>query len=225
MKFFAYLKKLNKLGVAMTEYAVLLAFVAAIGASFTSDSGLGNSISGAVNKAVEAIGLVSGDTSSNNKSYKLPGFANEDHAAEYGAYVDQICNLIFNEYSDKQIAGFKYTGNGDLNFLYVYEKDKNGNDIIARYQYPGEYQYGNDKTVHKTNINDLLNNSNFTKYNLASNDSLVMCFDKNGNLTNQMPQDLQGSNKLTTNIRFKEVSTGKQNTLFKINSDGNFAKQ
>ena len=61
MKFFAYLKKLNKLGVAMTEYAVLLAFVAAIGASFTSDSGLGNSISGAVNKAVEAIGLVSGD--------------------------------------------------------------------------------------------------------------------------------------------------------------------
>ena len=55
MKFFAYLKKLNKLGVAMTEYAVLLAFVAAIGASFTSDSGLGNSISGAVNKAVEAI--------------------------------------------------------------------------------------------------------------------------------------------------------------------------
>lgn len=61
MKFFAYLKKLNKLGVAMTEYAVLLAFVAAIGASFTSDSGLGNSISGAVNKAVEAIGLVSGE--------------------------------------------------------------------------------------------------------------------------------------------------------------------
>ena len=61
MKFFAYLKKLNKLGVAMTEYAVLLAFVAAIGASFTSDSGLGSSISGAVSKAVEAIGLVSGD--------------------------------------------------------------------------------------------------------------------------------------------------------------------
>ena len=209
----------------MTEYAVLLAFVAAIGASFTSDSGLGNSISGAVNKAVEAIGLVSGNTSSNNKSYKLPGFANEDHAAKYGGCVDKICELIFNAYPDKQIAGFKYTGNGDLNFLYVYEKDKNGNDIIARYQYPGEYQYGNDKTVHKTNINDMLNNSNFTKYNLASNDSLVMCFDKNGNLTNQMPQDLQGSNKLTTNIRFKEVSTGKQNTLFKINSDGNFAKQ
>ena len=73
MKFFAYLKKLNKLGVAMTEYAVLLAFVAAIGASFTSDSGLGNSISGAVSKAVEAIGLVSGDiqASVQKKAYSL----------------------------------------------------------------------------------------------------------------------------------------------------------
>lgn len=77
MKFFAYLKKLNKLGVAMTEYAVLLAFVAAIGASFTSDSGLGNSISGAVSKAVEAIGLVSGDkqASASDKAYDL--FANK----------------------------------------------------------------------------------------------------------------------------------------------------
>ena len=77
MKFFAYLKKLNKLGVAMTEYAVLLAFVAAIGASFTSDSGLGNSISGAVNKAVEAIGLVSGEkqASASDKAYDL--FANK----------------------------------------------------------------------------------------------------------------------------------------------------
>ena len=73
MKFFAYLKKLNKLGVAMTEYAVLLAFVAAIGASFTSDSGLGNSISGAVSKAVEAIGLVSGDkqAAKNNVAYNV----------------------------------------------------------------------------------------------------------------------------------------------------------
>ena len=88
MKFFAYLKKLNKLGVAMTEYAVLLAFVAAIGASFTSDSGLGSSISGAVSKAVEAIGLVSGDTSSNNKSYKLPG---EDRVDFNEMYVKIYC--------------------------------------------------------------------------------------------------------------------------------------
>ena len=73
IKFLAYLKKMNKLGVAMTEYAVLLAFVAAVGAGFTSDSGLGSSISGAVGKAVAAIGLVSGDiqTSVKGKMDKL----------------------------------------------------------------------------------------------------------------------------------------------------------
>ena len=205
MKFFAYLKKLNKLGVAMTEYAVLLAFVAAIGASFTSDSGLGNSISGAVNKAVEAIGLVSGDTSSNNKSYKLPGFANEDHAAKYGGCVDKICELIFNAYPDKQIAGFKYLKEGELDFLYAYEKDENGNDIIKRY---------NSNTVSKTNIQEMLKNSTFEGATLGTNEDLIMCFDKNGNLTQQMQQGLKGSASIKTHIRFEG------NKLVEINSDG-----
>ena len=205
MKFFAYLKKLNKLGVAMTEYAVLLAFVAAIGASFTSDSGLGNSISGAVNKAVEAIGLVSGDASSNNKSYKLPGFANEDHAAKYGGCVDKICELIFNAYPDKQIAGFKYLKEGELNFLYVYEKDENGNDIIKRYD---------SNTVSKTNIQEMLKNSTFEGATLGTNEALIMCFDKNGNLTQQMQQGLTGSANINTHIRFEG------NKLVVINSDG-----
>lgn len=77
MKFFAYLKKLNKLGVAMTEYAVLLAFVAAIGASFTSDSGLGNSISGAVSKAVEAITGVESDSKKGSLEHFMDNIAND----------------------------------------------------------------------------------------------------------------------------------------------------
>ena len=54
-----FLRKLGKRGVAMTEYAVLLAFVAAIGGSFASDNGLSASITNAVSKAASAIGLVS----------------------------------------------------------------------------------------------------------------------------------------------------------------------
>ena len=54
-----FLRKLGKRGVAMTEYAVLLAFIAAIGGSFASDNGLGASITKAVSKAASAIGLVS----------------------------------------------------------------------------------------------------------------------------------------------------------------------
>ena len=194
----------------MTEYAVLLAFVAAIGASFTSDSGLGNSISGAVSKAVEAIGLVSGDTSSNNKSYKLPGFANEDHAAKYGGCVDKICELIFNAYPDKQIAGFKYLKEGELNFLYAYEKDENGNDIIKRYD---------SNTVFKTNIQEMLKNSTFEGATLGTNEDLIMCFDRNGNLTQQMQQGLKDSANIKTSIRFED------NKLVQINSDGQLEKQ
>ena len=50
-----FLRKLGKRGVAMTEYAVLLAFVAAIGGSFASDNGLGQSIMNAITGAKNAI--------------------------------------------------------------------------------------------------------------------------------------------------------------------------
>ena len=53
-------KYLKQTGVAMTEYAVLLAFVAAVGASFTSDSGLSSGISGAVSKVVSVFGYFGG---------------------------------------------------------------------------------------------------------------------------------------------------------------------
>lgn len=36
MKFFAYLKKLNKLGASMVEYAIVLACIASIGVTVTS---------------------------------------------------------------------------------------------------------------------------------------------------------------------------------------------
>ena len=50
-----FLRKLGKRGVAMTEYAVLLAFIAAIGGSFASDNGLGQSIINAITGAKKAI--------------------------------------------------------------------------------------------------------------------------------------------------------------------------
>lgn len=206
MKFFACFKKMNKLGAAMVEYAVILAFVAAVGSSFTSDNGMASSITAIINKATNVIGLASGETSSTNKPYKLPGFANEADAEKYGATVDKICELIFNAYPDKQIAGFKYLKDGKLNFLYAYEKDKDGNDIIKRYD---------PNTALNTNIQEMLKNSNFKGANLGTNEDLIMCFDKNGNLTQQMQQGLKDSPNIKTHIRFEEG-----NKLVEINSDG-----
>ena len=215
MKFFACFKKINKLGAAMVEYAVILAFVAAVGSGFTSENGMASSITSIVNKVTDVIGLASDRASSNNKPYKLPGFTNEDDAAKYGACVDKICELVFKAYPDKQIAGFKYLRKtsdktGDLNFLYAYEKDKDGNDIIKRYD---------TNTVLKTNIQEILKNSTFEGATLGTNEDLIMCFDRNGNLTQQMQQGLKDSANIKTSIRFED------NKLVQINSDGQLEKQ
>ena len=58
-------KKILKRGVAMTEYAILLAFIAAVAASFAGSNGLQQSIGGAIDKAVAAITDVSQDTPKN----------------------------------------------------------------------------------------------------------------------------------------------------------------
>ena len=47
--------KFGERGVAMTEYAILLAFVAAVAAAFISDQGLKDSIKGSVGSAKDAI--------------------------------------------------------------------------------------------------------------------------------------------------------------------------
>lgn len=72
-------KFLKQTGVAMTEYAVLLAFVAAVGASFTSDSGLSSGISGAMNKVVSVFGYFGG--------YKEVAAGNEPHFSGTGSGV------------------------------------------------------------------------------------------------------------------------------------------
>ena len=47
--------KFGERGVAMTEYAILLAFVAAVAVAFTSTNGLEGAISGSVDSAKNAI--------------------------------------------------------------------------------------------------------------------------------------------------------------------------
>lgn len=47
--------KFGERGVAMTEYAILLAFVAAVAVAFTSTNGLETAIKGAVSSARSAI--------------------------------------------------------------------------------------------------------------------------------------------------------------------------
>ena len=50
--------KFGERGVAMTEYAILLAFVAAVAVAFTSTDGLKGAITGAVNSASSQINAI-----------------------------------------------------------------------------------------------------------------------------------------------------------------------
>ena len=72
-------KFLKQTGVAMTEYAVLLAFVAAVGAYFSSDSGLSSGISGAMNQVVSVFGYFGG--------YKEVEADNQPHFSGTGSGV------------------------------------------------------------------------------------------------------------------------------------------
>ena len=47
--------RVGERGVAMTEYAILLAFVAAVAVAFTSTNGLEGAITGSINSAKNAI--------------------------------------------------------------------------------------------------------------------------------------------------------------------------
>ena len=83
-------KFLKQTGVAMTEYAVLLAFVAAVGASFTSDSGLSSGISGAVSKVVSVFGYFGGykEVADGNQ----PNFAGKGQSALGGLGSGQFAS-------------------------------------------------------------------------------------------------------------------------------------
>lgn len=52
--------KFGERGVAMTEYAILLAFVAAVGVAFMSTDGLSKAISGAISSAASTVNKVNG---------------------------------------------------------------------------------------------------------------------------------------------------------------------
>lgn len=88
-----FLKKLGKRGVAMTEYAILLAFVAAVAGSFTSDNGLASSITAAIGKAENAINMAMGNEQ-NTKNYAYNTKLDSDYI-QYQEFMDELINNLY----------------------------------------------------------------------------------------------------------------------------------
>lgn len=94
-----FLKKLGKRGVAMTEYAILLAFVAAVAGSFTSDNGLASSITAAIGKAENAINMAMGEKQSNYR-YNVQVATENDE--KYVDSLNRIINGLYDTYSTEE---------------------------------------------------------------------------------------------------------------------------
>ena len=117
-----FLKKLGKRGVAMTEYAILLAFVAAVAGSFTSDNGLASSIKDAVGKAENAINLAMGKPA---YRYNTPLVESDK---QYQALMDSVINGIYDSFStpERPLCGLWIKSDGTITGYSLYANSEGG---------------------------------------------------------------------------------------------------
>ena len=107
------LRKLGKRGTAIIEYVILLSFVAVIGTSFTSDSGMGGSIKSIITNVEQMLGLAAG-----KKSYttvKRGPLVGEDAELLQNG-VNAIVDGIYEAYLENDIAirSFKIDDKGNI---------------------------------------------------------------------------------------------------------------
>ena len=75
MKFFANLKKLNKLGASMVEYAIVLACIASLGVTVSDN--LTNTLNGVFNKVTGVITGAESDSKKGSLEHFMDNIANE----------------------------------------------------------------------------------------------------------------------------------------------------
>ena len=178
-----FLKKLGKRGVAMTEYAILLAFVAAVAGSFTSDNGLASSITAAIGKAENAINMAMGksNTSPINRA-PLKG----EYADELQAGVNALVDGIYDAYKRQgySLRTLKVNSKGNPTEITYWNQDSSYS-VLAKEDYI------------QGNYNDFLEGTGctFAKDGINGNNTTQIFFDANGNLV--MPHGYGERNQLT----------------------------
>lgn len=85
------LRKLGKRGTAIIEYVILLSFVAVIGTSFTSDSGMGGSIKSIITNVEQMLGLAAGKEKGNGR------FKIDDNDKQYADYMNKLMDGLYAE--------------------------------------------------------------------------------------------------------------------------------
>ena len=189
---YMFLRKLGKRGVAMTEYAVLSAFVAAIGGSFASDNGLGQSIMNAITGAKNAI-TDAGSGQATGKHALL----GKDIAKDRLTALDYQTSIPYDYISaklgeGKQLEAIEFTNSGSLkNIWYSENGDLNALGEATVNEYNGKWEANNDSVqgeFYKKWKDSTLEYKDFQKYaaNINSGDTMFAAYDKYGNVVQKV---------------------------------------
>ena len=75
-----FLRRLGKRGTAIVEYAIILAFAAAVGSSFTSDNGMTGSIKSIIGNVNQMLGVAAGKEESKHPEFNFdePSYRSKD---------------------------------------------------------------------------------------------------------------------------------------------------
>ena len=143
-----FLKKLGKCGAAMTEYAIILAFVSTVGLSFSGDSGLG----GVVKNVIENVNKVFNMASSTNHDNNKYNVVMSDDSLGYEDLVSGTVNGIFDIMGDDLALASS-----------VYVKyDSNGNFVSFTYWYNDPIKGNTKKELTNLDTSSFLGNSGYT---------------------------------------------------------------
>ena len=205
-----FLRKLGKRGVAMTEYAVLLAFVAAIGGSFASDNGLGQSIMNAITGAKNAITDAGSGQATGKHPLKTTGLI--DDVATALAYQTSIpYDFITARLGEgQQLQAISFDPNGKVNGIWYSEENELkalNADIVKKYN--GEWKSNSESIQGKYYDlwnNTTLTNTGFKKYNAdVSKDGMFVAYDKYGNVAQNVNTSGLSGNEVT-NVQDKTTN-------------------
>ena len=121
-----FLRRLGKRGTAIVEYAIILAFAAAVGSSFTSDNGMTGSIKSIIGNVNQMLGVAAGKEES-----KHPEFNFDEPSSNYKDAVINVVDTMYQSFNiaDRPLASVEWGNDGRIKYVQFYKNGHVADDI------------------------------------------------------------------------------------------------
>ena len=180
--------KFFKRGAVQTEYLIILAFVAALAASFSSDGDLLKTASNAAADAKDAIIVALG-----GEVAKIsPNLKFDPDLDPYKAAISDIVDKVYSKFNlpDKPLASIHWRADGTIDYVSYYDTENGGYKTLK----------GEDiqATYNVSNINDLAYATSMTPQNIGH-----LAFNTDGQIIKQLSN--QANNTEYSHINLQSV--------------------